>query len=74
MKVCDGVATEVEPNFAAASVHPGGGKVCVKAYGLVQKTYHPNRVLHADEAHQPEEGARRGPGVRADLAGMRRSA
>ncbi|MEO8656743.1 MAG: hypothetical protein ABI409_21655, partial [Ramlibacter sp.] len=37
VKVQDGVATEVEPNFCAASVHPGGGKVCVKAYGLVQK-------------------------------------
>jgi phenylacetyl-CoA:acceptor oxidoreductase len=45
VKVIDGVATEVEPNFCAANVHPGGGKVCVKAYGLVQKTYNPNRVL-----------------------------
>ena len=44
VKVVDGVATEVEPNACAASVHPGGGKVCVKAYGLVQKTYHPQRV------------------------------
>ena len=25
VKVCDGVVTEVEPNFAAAPVHPGGG-------------------------------------------------
>ena len=45
VKVIDGVATEVEPNFCAADVHPGGGKVCVKAFGLVQKTYNPNRVL-----------------------------
>ncbi len=45
VKVVDGVATEVEPNFCAADVHPGGGKVCVKAYGLVQKTYNPHRVL-----------------------------
>ena len=42
--VKDGVALEVEPNFAAADVHPGGGKVCVKAYGLVQKLYNPHRV------------------------------
>ena len=54
---------------APRDVHPGGGKVCVKAYGLVQKTYNPNRVLHADEAHQSEEGPRRGPGLRADLLG-----
>ena len=45
VKVCDGVATQVEPNFAAAAVHPAGGKVCVTAYGLVQKTYQPGRVL-----------------------------
>ena len=45
VKVQGGVATEVEPNFCAAAVHPGGGKVCVKAYGLIQKTYNPNRVL-----------------------------
>ena len=63
------MATEVEPNFCAADVHPGGGKVCVKAYGLVQKTYNPNRVADADEAHQSEEGARRGSGIRADLVG-----
>lgn len=38
VKVVDGVATEIEPNFAAADVHPGKGRVCVKAYRLVQKT------------------------------------
>jgi hypothetical protein len=69
VKVIDGVATEIEPNFAAAEVHPARGKPCVKAYGLVQKTYNPHRILHADEAHQPEEGARRGSGLRADLLG-----
>ena len=38
VKVVDGVATEVEPNFDAARIHTGAGKVCVKAYGLIQKT------------------------------------
>jgi phenylacetyl-CoA:acceptor oxidoreductase len=56
VKVCDGVATEVEPNFAAESVHPGGGKVCVKAYGLVQKTYHPDRVLQPMKRTNPKKG------------------
>ena len=41
IKVVDDVATEVQPNFTADGVHPADGKVCVKAYGLVQKTYHP---------------------------------
>ncbi|HRA79343.1 MAG TPA: hypothetical protein PK956_11090, partial [Burkholderiaceae bacterium] len=35
VKVVDGVATEVEPNFCAGKIHPGGGKVCVKAFGLI---------------------------------------
>ena len=30
VKVEDGVATEVEPKFCAAGVHPGSSKVCVR--------------------------------------------
>ena len=56
VKVVDGVATEVEPNFCAADAHPGGGKVCVKAYGLVQKTYNPNRVLTPMKRTNPKKG------------------
>ena len=56
VKVEDGVATEVEPNFCASAIHPGGGKVCVKAYGLVQKTYHPNRVLTPMRRTNPRKG------------------
>jgi len=62
VKVCDGVVTEVEPNFAAAAVHPGGGKVCVKAYGLVQKTYHPARVLQPMKRTNPKKGRDEDPG------------
>ena len=56
VRVEHGVATEVEPNFCAADVHPGGGKVCVKAYGLVQKTYNPNRVLAPMKRTNPAKG------------------
>ena len=62
VKVRDGAAVEVEPNFAAACVHPGGGKVCVKAYGLVQKTYHPGRVLHPMKRTNPRKGRDEDPG------------
>ena len=62
VKVCEGVATEVEPNYAAAAVHPGGGKVCVKAYGLVQKTYHPGRVLQPMKRTNPKKGRGEDPG------------
>ena len=60
--VKDGVATEVEPNFAAADVHPGGGKVCVKAYGLVQKLYNPNRVRSPMKRSNPKKGRGEDPG------------
>jgi phenylacetyl-CoA:acceptor oxidoreductase len=46
VRIQDGVATEVNPNFKAAAVHPGAGKACVKAFGLVQKASTPTRVLH----------------------------
>jgi phenylacetyl-CoA:acceptor oxidoreductase len=42
VRIDDGVATEIMPNFDAAEVHPAGGKVCVKAFGLLQKVYTPN--------------------------------
>jgi phenylacetyl-CoA:acceptor oxidoreductase len=62
VKVVDGVATEVEPNFCAAHVHPGGGRVCVKAFGLVQKTYNPNRVLTPMKRTNPKKGRAEDPG------------
>jgi len=62
VKVVDGVATEVEPNFCAAQVHPGGGRVCVKAFGLVQKTYNPNRVLTPMKRTNPKKGREEDPG------------
>jgi len=62
VKVVDGIATEVEPNFCAADIHPGHGKVCVKAYGLVQKTYHPNRVTSPMKRTNPRKGRHEDPG------------
>ncbi len=62
VKVVDGVATEVEPNFCASEIHPGGGKVCVKAYGLVQKTYNPNRVLTPMKRTNAVKGRDQDPG------------
>jgi phenylacetyl-CoA:acceptor oxidoreductase len=62
VKVVDGVATEVEPNFAAAEVHPGGGKCCVKAFGIVQKTYNPNRCLRPMKRTNPKKGRDHDPG------------
>ena len=61
VRVEDGVATGIEPNFCAAGIHPGGGKVCVKAFGLVQKTYNPNRVLQPMKRTNPAKGRHEDP-------------
>ena len=61
VRVVDGVATEVEPNFKAADVVPSAGKVCVKAYGLIQKTYNPNRVLVPMKRTNPRKGRDQDP-------------
>ena len=62
VRIQDGVATEINPNFKAAAMHPGGGKVCVKAFGLVQKAYNPNRVLHPMKRTNPKKGRDEDPG------------
>ncbi len=62
VRVEDGVATEVEPNFAAASVHPAAGRVCVKAFGLVQKTYNPHRISNPMKRTNPRKGRHEDPG------------
>ncbi len=58
----DGVATTVEPNHDAAGIHPADGRPCVKAYGLVQKTYNPHRVLTPMKRTNPNKGQNEDPG------------
>ncbi len=58
----DGVALAVEPNHAGAGIHPADGRPCVKAYGLVQKTYSPNRVLTPMKRTNPLKGKEHDPG------------
>ncbi|HYA06146.1 MAG TPA: molybdopterin-dependent oxidoreductase, partial [Xanthobacteraceae bacterium] len=62
VRIEDGIATEVNPNFNAAAIHPGGGRACVKAFGLVQKAYTPNRVLHPMKRTNPKKGRNEDPG------------
>lgn len=56
VRVQGGVATEVTPNFAAAQIHPAGGRACVKAFGLIQKTYNPHRILQPMKRTNPKKG------------------
>src|SRR5262245_60300079 len=62
VRIEDGVATEVAPNFDAAQIHPAGGKACVKAFGLVQKLYNPHRILHPMKRTNPKKGREEDPG------------
>lgn len=56
VKVTDGVATEIGPNFSGVGMHPADGKPCVKAYGLIQKTYNPSRILTPMKRTNPNKG------------------
>ncbi len=62
VKVENGVATEVAPNFCGKGIHPGDGKPCVKAYGLIQKTYSPHRILSPMRRTNPKKGIEEDPG------------
>ncbi len=62
VRIEDGIATEVAPNFDAAGIHPAGGKACVKAFGLVQKLYNPHRILHPMKRTNPKKGRGEDPG------------
>jgi phenylacetyl-CoA:acceptor oxidoreductase len=55
----DGVATGVTPNHAGIGIHPADGRPCVKAYGLVQKTYNPSRILTPMKRSNPRKPPRR---------------
>ncbi|HML06912.1 MAG TPA: molybdopterin-dependent oxidoreductase [Xanthobacteraceae bacterium] len=62
VKVVDGVATQILPNFAAAGIHPGDGRVCVRALGLIQKTYNPDRLRTPMKRTNPRKGRAEDPG------------
>ena len=62
VRVEDGVATEVQPNFDAREVTPSGGKVCVKAFGLIQKLYNPHRIKTPMKRTNPKKGRDEDPG------------
>jgi phenylacetyl-CoA:acceptor oxidoreductase len=61
VKVTDGVATEIGPNFGALGDQPLGTKPCVKAYGLIQKTYHPQRYRSPMKRTNPNKGMHEDP-------------
>ncbi len=56
VEVENGVATRMEPNWDIRNEHPAGGRVCVKAYGLIQKTYNPDRLKGPMKRTNPKKG------------------
>src|SRR3972149_4211125 len=60
--VKDGVAIGVEPNSDFAEQHPACGKVCVRAYGLIQKLYNPGRIRTPMRRTNPRKGRSEDPG------------
>ena len=62
VEVENGVATRIESNWNIRNQHPGGGRVCVKACGLIQKTYNPNRVKQPMKRTNPKKGRHEDPG------------
>ena len=62
VEVEDGVATRIESNYDSADSHPAGGRVCVKAYGLIQKTYNPHRIKQPMKRTNPKKGREHDPG------------
>ena len=54
--VVDGVPVQIRPSGTAAAVHPAHGKVCVKAFGLIQKTNNPHRITRPMIRTNPKKG------------------
>ncbi len=60
--VQDGVPVAIRPNPDAEGIHPAGGRVCVKAFGLIQKTNNPNRIATPMIRTNPKKGRNEDPG------------
>ncbi len=52
----DGIVRTVEPNPDCADISPAEGRICVKAYGLVQKLYNPDRIKAPLVRTNPKKG------------------
>ena len=62
VEVENGIATRIASNYDIRAEHPGGGRVCVKAYGLIQKTYNPHRIKSPMKRTNPRKGRDEDPG------------
>jgi phenylacetyl-CoA:acceptor oxidoreductase len=61
VKVEDGVAIGIEPNYDLAPKHHSGGRICSNAYGLIEKLYNPHRVKSPLLRQNPKKGRDENP-------------
>ncbi len=61
----DGLVHSIEPNPRCRDISPAEGKVCVKAFGLVQKMYNPDRIKTPLLRTNPRKGKDEDPGWKA---------
>lgn len=52
----DGEPIGIQPNFEARGVHPADGRICTKAYGLIDKANNPKRITQPMVRTNPEKG------------------
>jgi phenylacetyl-CoA:acceptor oxidoreductase len=52
----DGEPVGIEPNFEAQDVHPACGRVCTKAYSLIDKAKNPKRIKQPMIRTNPKKG------------------
>jgi phenylacetyl-CoA:acceptor oxidoreductase len=61
VKVVDGVAVGIEPNYFLAPKHHSEGKICSKPFGLIDKLYDPYRVKSPLIRQNPKKGRNEDP-------------
>jgi phenylacetyl-CoA:acceptor oxidoreductase len=64
MNVEDDIVKSIEPDFGCEEFSPGQGRICVKAYGLVQKMYNSNRIKNPMVRTNPKKGKDEDPGFK----------
>lgn len=58
----DGFVQGMEPNQKCKDISPAEGRICVKAYGLIQKMYNPDRIKTPLVRTNPKKGKNEDPG------------
>jgi phenylacetyl-CoA:acceptor oxidoreductase len=61
VKVEEGVAVGIEPNYDLALEHHSEGRICSNPYGLIEKLYNPHRVKSPMLRQNPNKGRNEDP-------------